>query len=181
MPLPVNTSRLGIPRTPSPSPLPSLLRVFLVEHPLDAEAVGALAEAGAPEGVLEGHRDLAAVGEFVEEVGLLVGVREVEAQRNVRAYGARLDGVGCHEGEVALLEVGVHHEVLGFVGDREFGVRGHFREAHDTAFVGAEDVLIEVHGLFAVAEEVQVGCCLFHGTTLQNGGGGSSEVGDIGS
>ena len=45
------------------------LRFIPIEHPVDAELVGAHTEFGTPEGILEGHGYFAAGGDGIKGVG----------------------------------------------------------------------------------------------------------------
>src|SRR5215831_7044902 len=95
--------KLTIPGIPTRQlPEAAVLSRFLeVEHPIRAKLVGKHAEAGAPEGVLQGHRDFAVLSECAEESFDFVETFAVEAYREVVSGAERRtmsgQGVGCHK------------------------------------------------------------------------------------
>src|SRR5215218_9982346 len=133
----------------------SALRLADVDHPLDAELVGALAEQITPHLLLERQRDCAALGKLVPVATQLLLVVTAEADGDVVA---RVDlrswrRVGAHQGETAVgLQLTMHDAVgAGRVRISELAERVQVERS-------TEDVLVELHRLpCGVVLEADVG------------------------
>src|SRR5215203_5283419 len=92
----------------------SALRLADVDHPLDAELIGALTEQITPHLLLERQRDRAALGKLVPVAAQLLLVVTAEADGDVVARVAlhAWRRVGAHQGETAVgLQLTMHDAV----------------------------------------------------------------------
>ena len=130
----------------------------MVELPGYAELVGAGAEVGAPEHVLEGHGNGTAGGDAGKEtVGLFTGLRVAGDGKVVAGLVGRAEaggGVAAHENAVADGEADVHDALAIFL--RHAHVGRAFAEGRDVDEVAAEDGAIEFEHFAAVAVEVEI-------------------------
>src|SRR5580658_10489810 len=130
-------------------------RLGAVDHPRDAEAIGAHAEALRPESLLQGHAHAAVLRERAEDalglIRLLHGRHHVEALGSLVAIAG---GVAAEQILAADLEPCVDDLVAHF--RRGLLARRGLPESHRKHDLAAERSRVEIEGFAAVALEVQV-------------------------
>ena len=125
-------------------------------HPVDAEAVGAHAEIGAPELLAERHRHGAAIGELgAERVALLAGLRrdgDREVVAHCRRRGELRGAVAPHKAARSDWQRHVHNPPLLIVRYRRH-VGGCFPERPDRIELAAEDGAVELECFATVCRQ----------------------------
>lgn len=142
---------------------------IIAEHPLDAEFVAAHAEISPPEGLVEGHFDLAARRQALEQgIGffLTFGVDDdVVVVPRCQGLLHGVQGVGGHEEPFAEGQRGVHDHVLLMLWHL-LETRAVLKTVEGDK-LASENRFIEIHGLFRIAGKIQVVCGCNHASNIE--------------